>query len=250
MGRTSHPVDESNKARAEIAYKLRGYLEDAGLTFEELAEHTPGVSRVTLQRAASGKCLAKVQTLRLFAEACGRSEEEIQELLLKRIEARIIERGVLPSLRAPNPRLISDERDMSRSLEYLYEAAGAPPLREIQERSEDPLSLPISTIGRIVNRKTLPADKRQLLSFVRGCGIRGRRELEAWSSAWDKVSTPQTTNTAPQAGPKVTMVLEDKNGKVRRRIEVPVDELLGPPGRLAHIVRALSLRTNLLPQHR
>lgn len=60
------------------------------------------------------------------------------------------------TLRAPRPHLIGDRRDLSMALEYLYEAVGAPPFREMQERSGNPHALPISTLSRIVAREAAP----------------------------------------------------------------------------------------------
>ncbi|GAA1376620.1 helix-turn-helix domain-containing protein [Streptomyces beijiangensis] len=187
MGRHLNPLPQGNEARREVAHRLRIYLRVAHLTFQELADRTPGISRVTLQRAASGKCTPKEKTLIAFATSCGRTTEEILGLVQLRVEARIIERGVLRTLSAPRADLISDRRDLSRALEYMYEAAGAPSLREIQDKSGDPLALPTSTISRIVSRTTVPVDGRQLIAFVRGCGITDQDSL--WWAVWNKVAT-------------------------------------------------------------
>ncbi|MFJ6076381.1 helix-turn-helix domain-containing protein [Streptomyces sp. NPDC093065] len=185
MGRPSNPVATENTTLAVLATQLRMYLGYAGLTYAALAEITD-VSRVTLQRAASGKNVPKEKTIVAFATGCGRSHEELAGLLRLRIEARIEARGVLGTLRAPNPKLISDQRDLSRALEYVYELAGAPSLREIQEKSGEPLALPISTISRIVSRQTTPVDERQLLAFIHGCGITDQDAM--WSEVWTAVN--------------------------------------------------------------
>lgn len=90
-------------------------------------------------------------------------------------------------LRAPTVELIADRPDLSLALAYAYEAAGAPTLREIQENSDNPHALPLSTVGRIVARKTVPADEQQLLAFLHGCGVRDQDA--AWRKAWAKVAT-------------------------------------------------------------
>ncbi|MFG2123972.1 helix-turn-helix domain-containing protein [Streptomyces sp. NPDC048710] len=187
MGRKAKPIVTRHKFRAQPAHELRALLKASGKTYEQLAEHTPGISRVTPQRAASGTCVPKEKTVVAFVHACGFGRHEAAKLTALRISARIEERGVLRHLNALHPRPISDLRDLSRALEYIYEAAGAPTLREIRERSEDPLSLPTTTLARIVARKTTPADKRQLLAFIHGCGI-SRDQDPMWSDAWAKVS--------------------------------------------------------------
>ncbi|MYX99920.1 hypothetical protein GT045_35290 [Streptomyces sp. SID486] len=48
---------------------------------------------------------------------------------------------------------------MSRALEVVWEQAGAPSLRELKERSGNPLALPVSSAARIVNRDAIPADE-------------------------------------------------------------------------------------------
>lgn len=189
MGRKAKPIVTRHKMRAQLAHELRNLLKWSGMTYEQLAEQTPGISRVTLQRAASGTCVPKEKTVVAFAHGCGFSRHEVVgRLTALRVAARIEERGVLRSLNALHPRLISDRRDLSRALEYIYEAAGAPTLREIRDRSGDPLSLPTSTLARIIARKTTPADERQLLAFIHGCGI-PRDQDPMWSDAWAKVST-------------------------------------------------------------
>ncbi|MET7650504.1 MULTISPECIES: helix-turn-helix domain-containing protein [unclassified Streptomyces] len=186
MGRKAKPIVTRYRARAQLAHELRLLLLRCDGTYEQLAKRTPGISRVTLQRAASGTCLPKEKTVVAFVHACGFGRQEVAKLTALRISARIEERGVLHELKALHPRLISDRRDLSRALEYVYEAAGAPTLRELRDRSGEPLLLPISTLSRIVSRRTTPVDERQLLAFIHGCGITHQDSL--WSTAWKKVA--------------------------------------------------------------
>jgi hypothetical protein len=83
--------------------------------------------------------------------------------------ARIGERGPLAELgTALHPTLISDWRDLSRAIEYLYEAAGAPSFREVQDKSGNKHALSISTLRRIILRLTTPVDEKQFLAIVHG----------------------------------------------------------------------------------
>ncbi|WYB33444.1 helix-turn-helix transcriptional regulator [Streptomyces sp. SM1P] len=126
MGRAQNPVTTHNTYRRHLAFMLRELLAASGLTFQQLAARCEDISRPTLQRAASGDYTPKEKTLKAFAAGCG-FPDATDVLLRLRISARIEDRGQLPKLgTALHPSLISDERDLSRAIEYLYEAAGAP----------------------------------------------------------------------------------------------------------------------------
>lgn len=194
MGRKRNPIHTENEHQKQIAGMLRELLDAAGLTFEQLAQRTEGVSRITLQRAASGNYLPKEKVIKAFTEGCG-FPEATEILLRMRTRARIDERGILPTLGpAPSVSLISDWRDMSRALEYLYEAAGAPSFREIREKSGNPHALSLSSLRRIVLRITRPVDEQQLLAIVHGFGITDQDDL--WSAAWTKASISITAEIA------------------------------------------------------
>ncbi len=95
----------------------------------------------------------------------------------------------------PDVSLISDWRDLSRALEYLYEAAGSPSLREIRDKSGNPHALSLSSLRRIVLRITRSVDERQLLAIVHGCGITDHDDL--WRAAWTKVSSRGCIDLGP-----------------------------------------------------
>ncbi|KPH99490.1 hypothetical protein OK006_8437 [Actinobacteria bacterium OK006] len=100
------------------------------------------------------------------------------------------ERGTL-HLRSPRPEYIADQADLSHALYALYERAGAPPLRQVQQRGGEPIHLPLSTLARIVNRQTVPADQKQYSAFLAGCGVPSEQRPK-WLAAWGKVF-PVTT---------------------------------------------------------
>ncbi|MFI0813550.1 hypothetical protein [Streptomyces echinatus] len=100
------------------------------------------------------------------------------------VKARMEERGTL-KLKKPNLRYVADSADLSQALRALYEYAGAPSLREIQQHSGEPLHLPLSTLARIVNRETIPADERQLVALLRGCQVQDEQHA-GWKAAWRK----------------------------------------------------------------
>ncbi|OKJ06899.1 hypothetical protein AMK21_32275 [Streptomyces sp. CB00316] len=190
MGRAQNPVTTNNTYRRHLALMLRELLAASGMTFQQLADHCKDISRPTLQRAASGDYTPKEKTLKAFAAGCG-FPDATDVLLRLRIRARIEDRGLLPKLgTALHPSLISDERDLSRAIEYLYEAAGAPSFREVRDKSGNHHVLSISTLRRIILRITTPVDEQQLLAIVHGCGVTDQDEL--WSAAWKKITVTTT----------------------------------------------------------
>ncbi|MGF0174559.1 hypothetical protein ACQF36_29890 [Streptomyces sp. Marseille-Q5077] len=94
------------------------------------------------------------------------------------------QRGTL-HLKSPRPEYIADQADLSHALYALYERAGAPPLRQVQQRGGGQVHLPLSTLARIVNRETLPADQNQYMALLTGCGA-PKEQRAKWHAAWEK----------------------------------------------------------------
>ncbi|MFF2430868.1 helix-turn-helix domain-containing protein [Streptomyces mirabilis] len=186
MGRRDKPVDHSQPARGQLAEHLRSWRETAGITYETLASRT-GLSPATLKRAASGTVVPRLATAEAYVEGCGGGQDAVRAADALWRQARIEERGRLVQLRAPRPELIADAADLSRALEATWERAGAPSLREIRDRSGNPLALPVSSAARIVNRDTIPADEQQLHAFLTGCGVPPEQHA-AWTTAFDKTN--------------------------------------------------------------
>jgi transcriptional regulator with XRE-family HTH domain len=186
MGRREKPVDQSRPARGRLAVHLRGWRDSAGVTYETLARRT-GLSPATLKRAASGAVVPRRTTVEAYVGGCGGGQEAVRAADELWRQARVEERGRLVQLRAPRPELIGDEGDLSRALEVVWEQAGAPSLRELKNRSGDPLALPVSSAARIVSRDAIPADEQQLRAFLAGCGIPPERHTP-WLSAFEKIT--------------------------------------------------------------
>jgi transcriptional regulator with XRE-family HTH domain len=178
---------------------LRSVRTSLGLTYAQMRA-AAAVSEATLKRTASGGTVPKWGTVLAYISAVEKAYGgTMTAALRKEIQgawrlARMEDRGTL-NLRAPRPQYIADFRDLSKALEALYERAGAPPLRTVRADSEDPLGLPLSTLARIVSRKTLPVDERQLLAFVHGCGV-PEAEYGPWREAWRKLRIPTDTDDA------------------------------------------------------
>lgn len=191
MGRPEKRIDpKTPRYRGHLARFLRAVREAGDMTYAEMAA-VVDASEATLKRAASGEIVAKKETVLAFFIACEtkvKFAKEIKDDLVHMWQrARMEERGTL-HLRAPRPEYIADFRDLSKALEALYESAGAPPLRTVRADSGDPLALPLSTLARIVRRESLPADERQLMAFVHGCGA-DNRDGRKWLEAWEKLHT-------------------------------------------------------------
>jgi hypothetical protein len=180
-----------------------------GLAFTELAARTAGlgdataVSASTLKRAAAGHDLPQEHVVTAYVRACGATaEEEVEALRLWRA-ARALQRGVLATLRAPAVRSIRTPADFDAALVAVYERAGAPPLRVLQERAttdeeDGALILPLTTLWRITRREARPAAWDQCAAYLRGCGIHPRR-TGPWREAWQRIHTAAQAEPAPAA---------------------------------------------------
>ncbi|MFJ8351485.1 helix-turn-helix domain-containing protein [Streptomyces sp. NPDC094153] len=189
MGRPEGPL-AGPPHRRRFARRLRELRAEAGVTYDEMAA-VAAVSPSTLKRAASGAVLPKWITVVHFYIACfaaaahhTRPIPKVAELEKLWRTARMEERGTL-HLKNPRPEYIADQADLSHALYALYERAGAPPLRQVQRQGGEPLHLPLSTLARIVNRETLPADQKQYLAFLVGCGVPEEQRVK-WLAAWKK----------------------------------------------------------------
>lgn len=240
MGRRENPVDHSRPARGRLAECLRIRRQSAGMTYQELARLT-GLSPATLKRAASGTVVPKHATVEAYVEGCGGGPGAVRDAGELWRHARIEERGRLAQLHAPRPELISDAADLSRALEVVWEQAGAPSLRDIRDRSGNPLALPVSSAARIVNRDAVPADEQQLRAFLSGCGIPPEKHA-AWTAAFAKVSSASATAAAAQGLPQEWTALDLKAGwrmlrTAPARASVPASPGYGPSARAGDQVR-------------
>ncbi|MBL1087439.1 helix-turn-helix domain-containing protein [Streptomyces actinomycinicus] len=164
---------------AALAHRLHEFRQRAGLTFAELAERTTAlgdpalaVSAATLKRAAGCRTLPKQTTVVAYARGCGATPEEERRALRLWARARAKDRGILRQLHPPAVHNIRSRREFTAALAAVYESAGAPPLRTVQQRAgtvpqpagvayeSEVFLLPLGTCWRIANRRIkLPAWK-------------------------------------------------------------------------------------------
>jgi hypothetical protein len=162
---------------AALGLMLETLRQRAQLTFAELAERTAAlgdpalaVSAATLKRAAGCHTLPKEATVVAYVRGCGATAQQERRALELWRRARAKDRGILGRLHAPGVHNIRTRQDFPAALAAVYEGAGAPPLRTVQQRAgtvpqpagapggREVFLLPLGTLWRIVNRRTkLPA---------------------------------------------------------------------------------------------
>lgn len=200
MGRPENPVTWVTAELTQLAELLRNFRSRSGLTYDAMAQRT-GLSAATLKRAAAGRKVPALATVKAFTVACMEAEhdknaiplhEQARALAVEAAwqHARAAERGRLRGMRPlVHPTLATRRGEISSACVYFYEEAGAPPLRKLQAAAGGAHLLPVSTAARIVRRETMPASRQQFEAFMVGCAVPGHRR-RAWLQAWDNVTDP------------------------------------------------------------
>jgi hypothetical protein len=182
--RPEKPITTSNKALRELAEWLRDQRERTRQGYRALSVRA-GCHATTLQRATSGASVPKLQTVLSYAQACDASPEEARRL---RKQARYEEvrraRGGR-GLPVPRPELIRDFVDLSAALQDLYEKAGSPALRTMEQRAGKYGLLPRSTAHRIVTKQAMPHSLQQFQAYLRACEV-PEADWPDWEAAWTR----------------------------------------------------------------
>ncbi|MDX3025394.1 helix-turn-helix domain-containing protein [Streptomyces acidiscabies] len=184
MCRPEKPITTRNRALRELAEWLRDQRERTRQGYRALSVRA-GFHATTLQRAASGEGVPKLQTVLSYARACDASPEEARRLWKRaRYEETRRTRGGrgLPS---PRPEFIRDFVDISAALHDLYEKAGSPALRTMEQRAGNFGVLPRSTVHRIVTKQAMPHNKQQFQAYLRACEV-PETEWPDWEGAWTR----------------------------------------------------------------
>jgi transcriptional regulator with XRE-family HTH domain len=184
VSRPEKPITTGNKALRELAEWLREQRKRTRQGYRALSVRA-GCHATTLQRAASGESVPKLQTVLNYARACDASPEEARHLWKRaRYEETRRARGGrgLPS---PRPVLIRDFVDMSAALQDLYEKAGSPALRTMEQRAGGYGTLPRSTAHRIVSKQAIPRSLPQLRGYLRACEV-PETDWPGWERAWTR----------------------------------------------------------------
>jgi hypothetical protein len=75
--------------------------------------------------------------------------------------------------------------DLIPAMIDLYERAGAPPLRVLEQHAGGHGRLPRTTVHRILHGKATPT-KRQFIAWIEACGVISGRDRVAWLRAWGR----------------------------------------------------------------
>ncbi|MGG7607835.1 helix-turn-helix domain-containing protein [Streptomyces sp. ZG43] len=181
------------------------------LTYAQLAARTAGlegtdaVPTTTLKRALDPRTVPKEHVVTAFVRACGAAIEEERDVLKVWRAARAEDRGILAALRAPSVSATRTRADFRAALVAVYEGAGAPPLRVLQDRAgtdevDGEVLLPLTTAWRITRREGQgPVNWTQCEAFLRGCGIHPRRIMGPWLDAWKRTRTLPRAELGPTA---------------------------------------------------
>lgn len=190
---TSCPATVPDRHFAPLAGHLRALRSAARLTQRALAD-AANLSRGAVQRAESGTAPPTAAVLGAYLRACGAGPADQDKARRLHALGRTAQRGRLPGLNAPSPRLVRDARDFSLVLAAAYERAGAPPLRDLDRPGR--ARVPLATASRIVNRKALPASREQLITFLTVCGISTAAQ-RPYLDAYHYVTAQRSTRPAP-----------------------------------------------------
>lgn len=184
MCRPEKPLTTSNKALRELQEWLRDQRSRTGQGYRALAVRA-GCHATTLQRAACGETVPKLQTVLNYARACDASPEEARVLWRRaRYEATRRARGSRGQS-VPRSDYIRDFVDLSAALQDLYEKAGSPTLRTMEQRAGAYGVLSRSTAHRIVTKQAVPHNLEQLQAYLRACEV-PEVEWPSWEAAWTR----------------------------------------------------------------
>ncbi|MCX5443893.1 helix-turn-helix transcriptional regulator [Streptomyces sp. NBC_00063] len=232
MGRPEKPIRTLNPYLMTLATYLRETREEAGLTYAELAARTRHIwSATTLQRAAGGERIPRLQVVEAYVLACGpRSAERARRLWR---HARSWEHGA-NFTNAPRPLLVASAADLRAALRATYYKAGAMPLREMERRAGLG-RLPRTTVRRMLDGATM-LDQEQLRSFLTVCDV-PERDHQDWLDAWTRVWKRNTVDEL-----HARRLVDEMTVRMAKTTKVMSHQLMDrpPPTRQLHSPRTLS----------
>ena len=182
--RPEKPLTTSNSALRELQEWLRNQRVRTGQGYRALSARA-GCHATTLQRAASGESVPKLQAVLNYARACDASPDEARRLWKRaRYDESRLARGGR-SQPAPRLELVRDFADLGAALVDLYEKAGSPALRTMEHRAGGYGALPRSTAHRIVNKQAIPYNLPQFRAYLRACEV-AEGDWPHWETAWTR----------------------------------------------------------------
>ncbi|MER6342338.1 helix-turn-helix transcriptional regulator [Streptomyces tendae] len=182
MCRPEKPLTTANRALRELQEWLRDQRARARQGYRALAVRA-GCHATTLQRAASGETVPKLQTVLNYARACDASPEEARRLWRNARYEQTRQTRPGRGRPVPRPEYVYDFVDLSAAVQDLYEKAGSPPLRTLELRAGGFGNLPRSTAHRIVTKQAMPHSLQQFQAYLRACEV-PEADWPAWEAAW------------------------------------------------------------------
>ncbi|MER7195595.1 helix-turn-helix domain-containing protein [Streptomyces flaveolus] len=182
MCRPEKPLTTANKALRELQEWLRDQRARTRQGYRALAVRA-GCHATTLQRAASGETVPKLQTVLNYARACDASPEEARRLWRNARYEQTRQTRPGRGRPVPRPEYVYDFVDLSAAVQDLYEKAGSPPLRTMEQRAGGFGHLPRSTAHRIVTKQAMPHSLQQFQAYLRACEV-PEADWPDWEAAW------------------------------------------------------------------
>lgn len=184
VGRPEKPIPDPVSPLGRLAVSLRNGRRGTRLSYALLSERTGSVSPGTLQRAASGAALPKLEVAQAFARACGMDVTEVTRLWHAAYQGSLGGRAASrTNMLEPRPDLVKDLPGLCAALEKLRQAKGAPSFRMMQHRARNAgKELSRSTAYRI-SRGATPTSTDCLEAFLVACEV-PPRERTVWFEAW------------------------------------------------------------------
>lgn len=184
VGRPEKPIPDPVSPLGVLAVSLRNGRRDAGFSYSGLSERTRTISPGTLQRAASGAVLPRLEVAQAFARECGMDVAEVTRLWHAAYQGSVGGRASGRARRPePRPDRVNDIAGLCAALEELRQANGAPSFRMMERRARNAgKDLSRSTAFRI-SRGTAPASTDSLEAFLVACQV-PPRDRAVWFDAW------------------------------------------------------------------
>ncbi|MFE6530523.1 helix-turn-helix domain-containing protein [Streptomyces rochei] len=192
---SSRPGGGPGKPFAGLAEHLVALRRAARMSQRHLAK-AAAVSRGTVQRAESGTAAPSTAVLDALVRACRADRAARDRAYVLRNQGRTDRRDRLRGLEAPAPALIRTAQDLGAALAAEYERAGAPSLSDLVRPAGDRARIPRTTAWRIIKRRGLPADARQLQTFLDVCRVRPSAQRH-YREAFLRVQQARSSRPAP-----------------------------------------------------
>ncbi|GAA2500420.1 hypothetical protein GCM10010406_41150 [Streptomyces thermolineatus] len=181
----------------QLACALRRSRGALGLTQAQAADAIER-STSTIQRAEAGKTVPKRYVVDSYVAKLGLDPQEADRLYSQATRPAGRQRRCLTQ--APHPRMVSTVDELGNALTRVWEEDDRPSMKIMEDRvtvvrvdeqkREKYAFLSRSAAYRIVRRRQLPSDVRQLRSYLYACQVQERR-FRIWIEAYHRVKAKE-----------------------------------------------------------